>query len=284
MATETVTETTKTCQECNNGHALYQCPRCSTKTCCLTCCKAHKVRLQCSGKRNRTEYLPLARMSDKTIQSDYHFLEDVLHSVDGGKRLLHQVGAAANGARHETPNENDKDDEPVHAMLRIQETDDVAASNDPSPKRQRKNNNKWQRLVQQAQERATTLMLMPVGMQRHATNTSWYQTKTDTLYWKVDFQIHTKGKPDAQILTMDKLDEHIVIEEPLKEIFPSLTKDHHLLLKRLPCPSNRPVFVEIDRDATLKMALKDQTVIEYPTIDVVPTELLTKFPQSIEEL
>ena len=32
-------------------------------------------------------------MSDETIQSDYHFLEDVLQTVDGGKRLLHQVGA-----------------------------------------------------------------------------------------------------------------------------------------------------------------------------------------------
>ena len=187
---------------------------------------------------------------------------------------------------HSNVDENDKDDDvPVHAMLRIQETDVVAAPNESSSaKRQRTSNNKWQRLVQQAQERGTTLMLMPAGMQRHVTNTSWYQAKSDKIYWKVDFQIHTQGKTDARILTIDKLDENTNVMEALQAILPSLTKDCHLVLKRLPCPSNRPVHVEIGRDATLKSALKDQTVIEYPTIDVVPTELLSKFPKSIEEL
>lgn len=291
MTTESVPKATKSslCEECNARGALYQCPCCRIKTCSLACCKSHKQRTKCSGKRNRTSFLPLSNMSDETIQSDYHFLEDVLQTVDGGKRLLKHVGAASTTLQQQKPkphyNNEDSDDDgvsEVHPMLQITEEEDDD-DQEPQPAKRPRTSNKWQRLVDQAKLRGTTLMLMPPGMKRHDNNTSWHQHKTNTIHWKVDFNIAaTTG--NTTMITIAKLDENTVLAEALKKIYPEFSEEHHLLLKRLPCPSNKPMYVEIDRDATLKNALGDQTVIEHPTIQVVPTELLSKFPRTIEEI
>ena len=290
MAKETVVKEPSSsclCQECNEDPSLYQCPRCSRKTCSLTCCKAHKDRTGCSGKRNRTQFLPLARMSDQTIQSDYHFLEDVLKAVDGGKRLLKDVGATLTQQPHQKNSHDmrhteDESSVPLHPMLRIQERHD---EEEPSNKRQRTSiAPKWQQLVQQADLRGTTLVLMPPGMQRHVSNTTWYHSKTNILYWKVDFVIHQDNN-STRIISIPKLDENANVTEELKKPWPQYTNEHHLLLKRLPCPSNQPTYVELDRQtSTLKSALRNQTVIEYPTIELVPTTRLSQFPLSIEEL
>lgn len=274
MATETVTAETNTvtaetlCQECDEAPANYQCPRCSRRTCSLGCCKAHKERTGCTGKRNRTEFLPLARMSDTSIRSDYHFLEDVLANMDGGKRLLRQMGVAQNEPR--------KDDVPltIHPMIQLPRVND---DNEPQAKRPRTN-----RLVQKAEDRGVTLLLMPSGMQRHKSNTSWYHAKTDTFYWRVDFVIH--GTPTS-VLSLPKLSEHANLSEELAKALPYAYNSTHLLIKRLPCRSNSPSYVELDRKtSTLNTALQDMTVIEYPTIEVVPLALLDRFPRYIQEV
>jgi hypothetical protein len=58
-----------------------------------------------------------------------------------------------------------------------------------------------------------------------------------------------------------------------------------ILLKKLPRPSNRPRYVEIaSRTATLADALRDMTVIEYPTFDVVPASRLDEFPRLLQSV
>lgn len=71
-------EDRQTCEECKLKEAIYQCPRCNIRTCSLECVRKHKARTDCNGKRNRAEFLPLCRMSDSTLKSDYFFLEEVL--------------------------------------------------------------------------------------------------------------------------------------------------------------------------------------------------------------
>ena len=269
VTTETITVTTDTlCQECVEAPANYQCPRCNRRTCSLSCCKAHKERTGCTGKRNRTEFLPLARMSDATIRSDYHFLEDVLANIDGGKRLLHHMGAAQNQSRKES----------VPLIIRpMMELPQVNDDNEPPSKRPRTN-----RLAQKAEDRGVTLLLMPPGMQRHKSNTSWYHTKTNTFYWKVDFVIH--GTP-TRVLSVPKLSEHANLSKELAKALPDASNSTRLLIKRLPCRSNSPLYVELDsKTSTLKSALQDMTVIEYPTIEVVPLALLDRFPRYIQEV
>jgi hypothetical protein len=126
------------------------------------------------------------------------------------------------------------------------------------------------------------LLLMPPGMQRHKSNTSWYHAKTDTFYWKVDFVIH--GAPTS-VLSLPKISEHANLSEELANAMPGISKSAHLLIKRLPCQTSSPLYVELDRKmSTLNTALQDMTVIEYPTIEVVPSGMLDRFPRYIQEV
>lgn len=76
---------TSTCEECRQVESVYFCPRCQIRTCSLKCVRAHKERTQCSGKRNRSEFLPVCRMTDNTLRNDYFFLEDVLNQTSNKK-------------------------------------------------------------------------------------------------------------------------------------------------------------------------------------------------------
>lgn len=84
-----------TCEVCNASIAIYHCPRCSTSTCSLKCCRAHKIsstedgstNVVCNGKRDRTKFCSLKGFDDAQLASDYHFLEDVLKLSEGSKRL-----------------------------------------------------------------------------------------------------------------------------------------------------------------------------------------------------
>lgn len=85
----------RTCQECHSNVSIYQCPGCNFRTCSLKCCKEHKRRLGCNGKRNRSTFLPLGQMNDNTIKNDYFFLEEVLNTIPRAKRTKIETSAAS---------------------------------------------------------------------------------------------------------------------------------------------------------------------------------------------
>jgi hypothetical protein len=70
------------CPECRARPVLYQCPRCRRRTCSLDCCRAHKTKYQCNGKRDKTAFVNLGSMTDATLASDYHFLEEIIGQMD----------------------------------------------------------------------------------------------------------------------------------------------------------------------------------------------------------
>jgi hypothetical protein len=233
-------------------------------------------------------------MSDAALQSDFHFLEDVLRHVDGSKRVLKEVGASL-GQQHQqhqptTTPDGDTDTPPPHPMLQLALPDPILE--EEGRKKRRPNHDpalpfKWKRMVQQAQDRNITLLLMPSGMERHKSNTSFYNTKNDSIHWKVEFSCHFEGAP--ALLTSHNLadsakprDELLVLLQAANMVID--TGDLHLLLKKLPCPSNQPKYVHIPNNQTLKEALTRMTVVEYPTIDVVLTKDLEKFPRMIAEV
>lgn len=269
-------KTTGKCQECREALSLYQCPRCSRRTCSLVCCKAHKARTGCNGKRDRTTYRRLEQMDDSTLQSDFFFLENVLQTVDGGKRLLKDMGARASGGPQS-----------LVAEITIPSADEQA----PASKKQKVMNDlppKWRRLVEQAKERDITLLLMPPGMHRHKSNTTHYVAKTESILWRLEFLVHD-DKDDAshqpKVLINNKVtEESKLMDEWNKHMNNFVDEDYHFLLKKLPCPSNKPQYVKIDKQGTLKDTLKGMTVIEYPSICVVKTKDLEKFPLLIQEV
>lgn len=215
-------------------------------------------------------------MTDATINSDYFFLENVLQTVDGGKRLLKQVGAITGGGTHS-----------LVAEVNVGDDDD---DDEPTRKRQKTIVDhlppKWRRLVQQAKEREVTLLLMPQGMERHKSNTSHFNTKSQRIVWKLEFSIHNDATPPHKMIVSNKVSEETKVIEEWKKHTPSLEtrQDLHFMLKKLPCPANKPQYVEVNKESTLGEALKGMTLIENPIIYVVVATELHNFPLLIQEV
>jgi len=214
------------CQECQKAHFQYTCPRCAFRSCSLKCCVSHKQRTNCNGKRDRTgTFLPVARMDDSTLQSDYHFLEDVVGMMDRAKRSVSSVpGNHSNNHTNKRPKMGGAADAasatPPHSMLQQLElnsteepstpsstttatgasTTDLIShvtTNNPFHTPQPQLGPKWRHFWHQAKLRGIHLLLMPQGMQRRKDNSSYVHKskhKTDenagVMYWNVDVRIH----------------------------------------------------------------------------------------------
>lgn len=232
------------CTECRAAAPIYQCPGCMIRTCSLACVQGHKKRTECSGKRNRGEFVPMNRMTDGTMRSDYFFLEEVLEQIPrSGKRAKTLEGSSQNKSK------------------------------------------KFRRLLQQAEKRGTSLQLMPSMMVRHKTNTSWYCAPKDTITWKVEVVVHP-----SKATTSFNLSEH---EEDLmgkvsshctKEKITIPTGENSLFLMKLPRTEAGPRYAELDPMASLKTALRGMSLIEHPTIHLVPNDIREKFPTGTDKI
>lgn len=90
------------CAICAMDGAKYTCPRCSMRTCSLSCSNAHKVHGQgCSGVRNKAAYVPMNQYGYMALMDDYVFLEEVGRNVGSWGREIVQGGytAGAHGKR-----------------------------------------------------------------------------------------------------------------------------------------------------------------------------------------
>ncbi|MES1911363.1 MAG: hypothetical protein MHM6MM_003805 [Cercozoa sp. M6MM] len=74
------------CRMCKERQAIYCCPKCLLKTCSLQCVREHRQRFQCSGKRARTKFAPVAEMTTNTLQHDFDFVASVSEQVDRRRR------------------------------------------------------------------------------------------------------------------------------------------------------------------------------------------------------
>jgi hypothetical protein len=62
-------ESSNMCEECGKNVFKYKCPGCGVRSCGLECVKAHKNRTNCSGKRNRTAFVPISEFDDNVLIS-----------------------------------------------------------------------------------------------------------------------------------------------------------------------------------------------------------------------
>ena len=252
----------RVCEECNEKIALYQCPGCSIRTCSLHCCQAHKKRTKCTGKRQRGAYLPLCRMNDSTLRSDYFFMEEVLDAMPRAKKVskLAEEGKSVNNSILSNTSKNNK------SMVSI--------------------NKKAKRLVQQAQRRGITLQIMPPVLERHRNNSSWYCSSKDLITWKVEIFLEPKVKTFSFNLSeqeegiLGQISKHVIkmfADDPSipSEISPD---KYQLLIKRLPSSANKPRYIRINSNDSLRTVLDGLTIIEYPALYCVPHENLKDFP------
>jgi hypothetical protein len=231
------------CEECQSKIPIYQCPGCLVRTCSLYCCRGHKNRTGCSGKRQRSTFVPVSRMTDSTMRSDYFFLEEVLEQIP------------RNGKRARTQE------------LSSSQTKDK----------------KSRRLVQQAERRGITLQIMPPMMIRHKSNSSWYSGPRDTITWKVEVVVHPSKATTSFNLSENEenIMDHILRNCEKKDI--EISPDGYLLfIMRLPAPSKNPRYIEIGPSDSLKTVLRGMTIVEHPTIYCVPNDIRDEFPMGSE--
>ncbi len=174
------------CEVCREVERKYKCPKCSTFSCSLECCRKHKVDRNCSGRREQSSYQGLKQLDDSDLRRDYHFLENVLSRKDSAKRTLSQSlgglredgsqrrqGVGRGGARR---NSNKKARTIVSidgfGAKKLEQNLDM---HKPSVRR----------LVKACEERQVSLMVMSPGMTRRETNTSRFVQKKDKVYWRL---------------------------------------------------------------------------------------------------
>lgn len=235
-----------TCEECRMKTPIYQCPRCLIRTCSLECCTCHKKRTGCSGKRNRTEFVPLSRMTDNTMRNDYFFLEEVLQYIP------------SNGKRART---------------------EEASSTQTKSKKSR-------RLLQQAERRGITLQIMPPMMVRHKSNTSWYCGPRDIITWKVEVVMYPHKEVFCFNLSENEenIMDHILKHGEKGKVKVSSAGDHSLYILRLPSEARNPRYVEVAPSDSLKSVLRGMTIVEHPTIHCVPQNLRHQFATGSDKI
>lgn len=159
-------------------------------------------------------------------------------------------------------------------------------------------------LTRQAELGGIYLLRMPQGMGRRASNTSKFSKKSG-ITWKVEFNFHYPSNAAGQETSEGKLPKFLRVESEMNEnstwlealgkhldvhpgnsairsqlkMFANARRESLvLLMKRLPCSSAAPQYLQFDSKATLKDSLKAKTIIEFPTVEVIFEEDKGRFP------
>ncbi|KAH9599847.1 zinc finger protein [Trypanosoma melophagium] len=139
----------KVCCICGDA-ALYTCPGCSARTCSITCVRMHKQEFNCTGERDIAKKVPLGEFTDKHLERDYHFLEDVRRVVNNCDRTFPKMWRYT--FRALPP--------PLHALREA------------------------------AKKRGVVCQITSEGMAKRDANTSRYDRKTETITWRCQFNFH----------------------------------------------------------------------------------------------
>ncbi len=137
----------KKCSICHQNPIKYTCPRCSTRTCSLSCCLQHKKTLNCNGQRDKTSFKPLATMNDLDLLSDYRFLEEVNRQIETSKR-------------DELSNKMKSFNEPTRFQKIIQHKLKTLAS--------------------------IQILYLPRFSTRHKQNQMWFDKKSNDIFWHIE--------------------------------------------------------------------------------------------------
>ncbi|OBT60553.1 hypothetical protein VE03_10139 [Pseudogymnoascus sp. 23342-1-I1] len=86
------------CPTCHLHPPLYTCPRCSLRSCSLTCVLTHKRRADCTGVRDPTLYKPMRELATPAgVDHDYNFLSKIERGVERSDKVIVEGGLVAGG-------------------------------------------------------------------------------------------------------------------------------------------------------------------------------------------
>ncbi|KAM3956613.1 box C/D snoRNA protein 1 [Aphomia sociella] len=233
------------CEVCAAKKAIYSCPKCEVKTCCLDCVRIHKKELECDGVRDRTKFIRIKDFCDTDLLSDYRLLEECARFVYGVKR---------DEKKRFTRIDKDL---PIHLF----------------------------KLKMAARQRGIVLQFLAQNFTRHKTNTTRYNYKTNIINWRVEWVFpNVDTDPikfvDEKISERTRLSE--LLEKYLNpdaapfEGSKALTyyrsvgfSGVKVLLRAEKVRGSSKKFFELDPTESLAENLSGKCIVEFPIIFVV---------------
>ncbi|KDN69554.1 putative HIT zinc finger [Colletotrichum sublineola] len=80
---------TSLCAICHTEPPRYKCPRCTIRTCSLTCTKRHKAWSSCNGIRDATAYVPPSKLKTPAgVDHDFNFLAGIERAVQRSEKEI----------------------------------------------------------------------------------------------------------------------------------------------------------------------------------------------------
>ncbi|KAK9120528.1 hypothetical protein Syun_018145 [Stephania yunnanensis] len=224
------------CEECSLNPWKYKCPGCSTRSCSLPCVKSHKNRTSCTGKRPRTEVVPLSQFNDNLLISDYNFLEEAKRIAESAERMRNAVLG-----------------NPYFKL--------------PFKLRALKNAAARQKIV---------LLFLPSGMSKRKQNQTRYNPKTKSVLWMVEWRFHSTDVVLVDKCVDENTSLSAVIEKHLNQgpwnnqlrPFCDEKLDSLRFFIRKSARGAKSAFVELDVEAPMSKQLAGTTIVEYPVIHV----------------
>ncbi|ETL35842.1 hypothetical protein, variant [Phytophthora nicotianae] len=272
------------CCGCGKSDVKYRCPRCERITCSLQCCVVHKKQFGCNGRRDRTKFVELKKFTDADLSSDFFFLEEVSRSTNSAARSRSQLNA---NARRYTSNKKRK--------VATDAGSPSAPINPDIPA-------DWlarfpiavQLFAEHSAKRGVALTLLAPGMSKRARNSSYMDTKKNTMYWRVEWAFPSAEVPVshheeranerdtlfsllAKYLTPSQ--ENVAICGKLKKYAVADWEKHVVLLLRKEfTPASQPQYYRLDGSQSVESNLKRKAVVEFPVIIVALDADADKYP------
>ncbi|XP_074655283.1 box C/D snoRNA protein 1-like [Tubulanus polymorphus] len=247
-------ENHKSCEVCLENHHKYTCPGCRKKSCSLQCVKKHKEQTNCTGRRDKTAYVKMAKFDDLQLLSDYRFLEEVDRVVDIAKRDY----------KHKKNNNLNKFQKKI---FKIAKDEKITLKFMPKDSTKRRKNR-----------------LFVLGK----TELLWF------IEWKfvdVDVTItqnRVKGNRDLMSVLRDELDSEKfdpviryklkpMLDVPMENWVAFLKAEQGEVVKAGPVAAN---YHSISLKQSVLENLKDKVIIEYPTFHVCLHETAARYQKS----
>ncbi|KPI95323.1 Box C/D snoRNA protein 1 [Papilio xuthus] len=233
------------CEVCDAREAIYTCPKCEVKTCCISCVRIHKKELECDGIRDRTKFIRMKDFTDTDLLSDYRLLEECARFVYAVRRDEKKKFTRI-----------DKD-LPIHLF----------------------------KLKMAARNRGIALQFLAQNFTRHSVNTTRYNYKTNIISWRVEWifpNVDTKPlkfvdeKCPEQSKLSGLMDKYLNANAPPFEGSKSLAfyksagfSGIKILLKAEKIRGSARKFFELDATETLGENLSGKCIVEFPIIFIV---------------
>ncbi|KAK7535515.1 hypothetical protein IWX49DRAFT_569925 [Phyllosticta citricarpa] len=84
---------TDLCRICNRNPPKYRCPRDDVRTCSLPCVQRHRQWAQCNGKRDPAAYVKKSQLlTPAAVDRDYNFLTSLERSMQRADENAHRIG------------------------------------------------------------------------------------------------------------------------------------------------------------------------------------------------